>query len=231
MRLQRSARAILLLATAAAWVVLPGAVAAHSHVEVGNFHLTVGWGDEPTLAGQPNEVDILVTDHDEKPVVDLAADALSVVVSTAGQDSQKLSLGPAFDVEEGFGTPGKYAADLMPTVPGEYTFHITGSIHGQAVDVSITSGEDTFSSVESSSDFEFPVKLPGLADVATRLDRIDGRLQTLAGLQTSAAEARDAADAASRTAQIGLVVGGAGLVTGALGLWLALRARRGTAAA
>ena len=78
-----------------------------------------------------------------------------------------------------FGTPGQYVADLLPTVPGDYTFQFAGSLHGETVDVTVTSGEDTFSPVQSSSDIEFPVKVPTLADVATRLDRIDGRIEAL----------------------------------------------------
>jgi hypothetical protein len=235
---RRSIRAVLLLVLATAWLLVPATTSAHAEVTAGDFHMHVGWGNEPAYAGQPNVVEAFVADHDDKPVTDLAAGDLKVVVSTAGQDSPTLDLSPAFDVEEGFGTPGHYIADLFPTVPGEYTFHFTGKIHDQTVDATVTSGDTTFSPVMSSSDVEFPVKVPTLADVATRLDRIDGRIQEvqgqvptaqqLADLRTAAADARTAADSASTLATTGLVVGGAGLVIGALGLWLALRARRGT---
>ena len=208
--------------------------AAHSHIAVGEFHLVVGWGNEPALAGEPNFIEVFISDHDEQPIVDLAADALAVVVSTAGQDSQPLVLTPAFDVEEGFGTPGEYSADMIPTAPGEYTFHFTGSIHDQAVDVSITSGEETFSSVQGASDLEFPVKQPTLTEVGTRLDRIDGRLDAIqsalpqAAAITAATDAAAAAQAAAdRALLIGIVVGGVGVLLGALAI---LQSRRGRGA-
>lgn len=215
------------------------AVAAHSDIEVGEYHLTVGWLNEPAYAGQPNGIELFITDHDDKPVTDLTADALTVTVSTAGQDSEALPLEPAFDVAEGFGTPGQYTADLLPTTPGEYTFHFVGSIHDTAVDISVASGEETFSAVQTSSEVEFPVKVPTLADVATRLDRIDARIQEvqagipdaaeIASLRAAATEARAAADAAGRN---GLLVGGAGLVVAAIALAFAVRAgRRGAGTA
>ena len=215
------------------------AVAAHGGVAVGEYHLTIGWMNEPTFAGQPNGVEVTIEDHDESPVVDLAADALSVVVSTGGQDAPRMPLTPAFSIEGGFGTPGQYTADLIPTVPGEYTFHFTGAIHDQEVDVTITSGEDTFSGVNATTDLEFPVKVPTMVDVATRLDRIDGRIeqlqagaispQQLADLQTAINAARtEARDAAST----GRILGGAGLLVGAIALIVARRAgRRGIGSA
>jgi hypothetical protein len=232
--LQRSIRGITLLGLAAAWLVVPAGASGHAAVQVGEFHLHVGWAGEPAYAGQPNAVEVFVADHDDQPVTDLSADALKVVVSTGGQDSPTLTLAPAFDLEEGFGTPGEYAADLMPTVPGEYTFHFTGSVHDQPVDASITSGEETFSSVVGSSDIEFPVKVPTLADVATRLDRIDGRITELQGAGTASANqvaaataaAQSAAAAAEKAQLVGLLVGGAGLVVAVVALWYAMRSAR-----
>lgn len=232
---RRRLRIVLAAALATVSLLAPASAWAHTHLEVGDYHLTVGWANEPTLVGQPNAVQVLITDHGEQPVTDLAADALFVVVSTAGQDSQTRTLAPAFDVEEGFGTPGDYQAEILPTAPGEYVFHLTGSIRDQPVDLSITSGDDTFSPVQSSSDLEFPVKVPTLADVATRLDRIDGRIQELQAADPGA-EARAAAEAASdganRALLVGTLVGGAGLVVAVVALWLAWRAgRRGTSTA
>ena len=224
----------LALAAACLAIALAGAplTVAHEHIAVGDFHLVVGWGNEPALAGEPNSVDVFVSDHDEKPIVDLTADALSVVVSTGGQDSQPLVLTPAFDVEEGFGTPGQYSTDLIPTAPGEYTFHFTGSIHDQAVDVSVTSGEETFSPVQGASDLEFPVKQPTLTEVGTRLDRIDARLDAIqsalpeAGAITAATDAAAAAQAAAdRALLIGVVVGGLGVLLGLVALVMARRGR------
>lgn len=230
MRLTRSLRFAFVGAVAASSLALAPAALAHEHLHIGEYEAAVGWLNEPTFVGQPNGIEITISDHDGKPVVDLAEGDLKVVVTTAGVDSPQLSLAPAFDIEEGFGTPGQYDVELVPTAPGDYTFHFTGSIHGQAVDVSLTSGDETFSEVRTSTDLEFPVKNPTLADVATRLDRIDGRIEELqadalsadqvARLQADVDAARSAADAANRNAQLGFFIGGAGLV-------VALWARRG----
>ena len=220
------------------------AVSAHDEIEVGDgeYHVNVGWLNEPAFVGLPNAVEVLVTTHDGDPITDLAAGDLTVIVSTAGQDSVSLPLAPAFDLGEGFGTPGQYEVELVPTTPGEYTFHFGGRIRDVEVDVSVTSGEETFSPVVTSTDLEFPVKLPTLADVATRLDRIDGRIEALAA-GNPGAEALEAAEAATEAANaaaaaadramlIGVAIGGAGLLLGAVALVIAARAgRRGAGAA
>ena len=158
-----------------------------------------------------------------------------MIVSTAGESTAALPLEPAFVVGV-FGTPGQYVADLLPTVPGDYTFQFAGSLHDETVDVTVTSGEDTFSPVNASSDIEFPVKVPTLADVATRLDRIDGRIEEVqagAGLAATAnANATSALDAANRAVTVGALIGGAGLVTAVIALFVAWRtSRRGAGSA
>jgi hypothetical protein len=207
-------------------------VAAHGHTAAGGFNFVIGWGGEPALVGQPNSVQLFVYDQDEKAITDIPADAISVVVSTAGQDSSSLSLSPAFDVEEGFGTPGEYSAEIIPTAPGDYTFHFTGTIHDKAVDVSMASGAETFDEVVAPADLEFPVKQPTLTEVGTRLDRIDGRIEALlstAPAPGAVADAQASAVAASASADrallIGGILGGAGLVLAVVAIAM-VRARR-----
>jgi len=214
----------------------PG-VAAHTEQHVGDFHVLIGWLNEPALVGQPNAVQLTITDHDEKPVTDLAADDLTVVVSTAGQDSPALPVTPAFDTEEGFGNPGEYHAELIPTAPGDYSFHVTGKIHDTTADLTVASGPETFDPIEGTSDLEFPVRQPTLTEVGTRLDRIDARIDALqsaapvsdgglalAGGAMTAAEGAQAA--ADRALLIGLIVGGAGLVLALAAIYLLVRTRR-----
>ena len=214
-------------------VSLAPIVGAHGHTTASGFHFVIGWSGEPAFVGEPNGIQLFVSDADEKPITDIPADAIKVVVTTAGQDSQSLSLSPAFDVEEGFGTPGEYSTDLIPTAPGDYTFHFTGTIHGTAIDVSMAAGDETFDGVVAPADIEFPVKQPTLTEVGTRLDRIDGRLDAL---QSSApapgaiADAQAAATAASATADrallMGTLIGGAGLILAIVAVVMAVRARR-----
>lgn len=238
MRATRLIRVIATLAFLTGTLLAATPARAHTHIHVGEYELSIGWANEPTYVGVPNGVEVTITDHDGEPVADLGAGDITVVVSTAGQSTAALPLEPAFVIDV-FGTPGQYVADLLPTVPGDYTFELAGTLRGETVDVSVTSGDDTFSPVQSSTDVEFPVKVPTLADVATRLDRIDGRIaelqasaidpQTLSNLQTDVSTARAAADSAST---MGLLVGGAGLVVAVVALLVAWGAvRKGSGAA
>jgi hypothetical protein len=233
----RARRLSLVSLTAAALLAalaLAPNVAAHAAFTAGTYSIEVGWVNEPTYVGQPNAVQVTIHDKDDKPVTDLGADDISVVVSTAGTDSPSLTFDPAFDLAEGEGPLGEYDASIVPTAPGDYTFHITGSIHGTPVDIRATSGSDTFNAVVGSTDIEFPVKLPSLDEVSTHLDRIDGRIAALQSASPAGggdaaaalAAAQTASDAANRALLVGGLLGGAGVVIGALGLWIALRSRR-----
>lgn len=219
-------------------LTLLGAPAALAHTEqhVGDFHVLVGWLNEPALVGLPNAVQLTITDHDEKPVTDLGADDLTVVVSTGGQDSSPLPVTPAFDLDEGFGNPGEYHAELIPTAPGDYSFHVTGKIHDTPADLTVASGPDTFDSIEGTSDLEFPVKQPTLTEVGTRLDRIDGRIEALqsaapgsdalAAANAAAEAAQAASSAADRALLVGLIVGGAALIVSFAAVLMLVRSRR-----
>ena len=144
----------------------------------------------------------------------------------------ELTFAPGFDLEEGFGTPGEYNAAIVPTAPGDYTFHITGAIKTTKVDISVTSSEQTFDSVEGTSDIEFPTKLPTLAEIVTRLDRIDARVSTPSGgpaqadVDAAMATAADARQAADRALVAGLGIGALGVVAAAAALLLGVRATR-----
>jgi hypothetical protein len=231
---------IALALAAVATLVLAPAASAHTGIEVGDYLVSVGWKNEPPYVGQPNAVQVTIVDsRDESPITDVPLDALSVVVSTAGQDSPSLPLTAAFDAEEGTGPLGEYDAALVPTAPGDYRFHVTGMIHGTAVDIDLASGDETFDPVTGSSDLEFPAKLPNLTEVATRLDRIDGRIAALqsagpgsgggaAGAATEAA--RMASASADRALVVGSLVGGAGVVIALVALLVGARSRRGARA-
>src|SRR5256885_9937455 len=165
------ARPIAILAIGLASLATP--VAAHVVKQVGPYSVALGWVHEPTYVGQLNAVQVVIKDAKGNPVSDLSADALKVVVSTAGQQSDPLSLGPKFDEDTGLGIPGDYEAPLIPTAPGGYTFLVTGSIHATRIDETATSSDTTFDSVVDPSAVQFPSKLPALGDIATRLVRVD----------------------------------------------------------
>ena len=127
-RIRRLPLAGVVTASLLAALALAPATSAHSATEVGDYVVEVGWLNEPTFVGQPNAVQVTIKHNaDESPVTDLGPDDLKVVVSTSDQDSASLSFDPAFDAAEGEGPLGEYDAAIVPTAPGDYTFHITGS--------------------------------------------------------------------------------------------------------
>lgn len=226
-------RLAVAVATGSALAALAAAPASAHFVErVGPYTLVIGWQVEPAFVGVANGVQLIVRDAADKPVTDLKEDDVKVVVSTAGQQSGELTLEPGFDAEEMEGPLGEYNAALLPTAPGEYTFHFTGTIRDQKVDVTVTSGDETFDSVKGTGDLEFPTKLPTLTEIATRLDRVDARLTaaaagpTQAAVDAAQASAADARSAADRALLVGGGLGALGLVVGLLGIGLALRSSR-----
>jgi len=189
-------------------------VLGHIVVEVGTYHLAIGWAHEPTYVGEQNAVEVFVTDAANNPVDDLTPDDLKVVVSAGGQQSDPLALTPSFDADTGLGTRGDYLAPIIPTSPGDYPFHVTGSVHGTAVDQTASSSDSTFDSAVAPTVIQFPAKLPTLGDIATRLDRQDARARQFAN------------DAADRAMTVGVAVGAVGIVLGLAGVLLGWRAWR-----
>ena len=93
MRIHRTRRvgAAVPVAIAAA-ALLVGIAQAHVLKDFGPYTVALGWVHEPTYVGQLNAVQAVVTDNRGKPVTDVAAGDLKVVVSVSGQDSASLDL-------------------------------------------------------------------------------------------------------------------------------------------
>jgi hypothetical protein len=127
---------------------------------------------------------------------------------------------PFFEVGE-FGTPGDYRAFFIPTAPGSYRFHFTGTIKGQKIDQTFTSGPETFSDIEDPAQVQYPTKQPTTGQLATRADRETARMN--AALAAARDQAREDAASARTLAVVGLVVGALGLVTGIAALLMRRR--------
>ena len=175
-------------------VVVP--VLAHEERDVGDYSSEVGLIDEPVYVGQSSGLEFHVTKADQ-PVSGLDATLKAEVIY--GEAKRDL---PLIEREE---DPGWYQSVFIPTVAGKYTFHIFGTIEGNAVDESFTSSPDGFNEVQEAASGQFPVTLPTAAELS--------------------AEAKKGADAASQVT-IALILGGAGLVVGLLALGVALASRR-----
>lgn len=177
-------------------VVGVGTAIGHEVREVGEYTLVVGFLDEPVYSGEKSGLELRVS-HGEEPVEGLE-ETLEAEVTFAGE-SRELPISPIF------GEPGAYQSVFFPTAAGPYTFHISGTIDGQEVDESFTSGPDTFSEVQDVTLGQFPVVLPAAGDTARDAE---------------------AGAAAAGTATLALVIGGAGLVAGLVALGLTLARRR-----
>ena len=154
-------------------IVLYGSVSdapatlAHEHRAVGNYEFVVGWLNEPALVYQPNGLDLRVTlfpngvpeeeseeaEAQGQPVVGLEETLEAEIIAGGEAETRPLTLEPAF------GEDGAYESVLIPTVVGDYTFHVFGEIEGQAIDEEFTSGPETFSSIEPVQPLEFPEEL------------------------------------------------------------------------
>lgn len=200
------------------FVLLAGPAAAHEEREVGPFALVVGFGEEPAYAGQPNSVELLLSEGGN-PVTDLG-DTLTVSVGF-GDQSKDLSVEPFFEVGE-FGTPGDYRAWFIPTRAGQYSFHFTGTIRGTKIDETFTSGPKTFGDVENPTDAEFPVQDPTNGELSERIDREIPRLEaSITDVKTSIDRSVESAvDDVSSVRTLALV----GVALGALGLIAAIAA-------
>jgi hypothetical protein len=204
--------------------LLASPASAHEEKTVGKYHFVVGFGDEPAYASEKNSVQLILADANDKPVTDLG-NTLKVEVTTATAEPLQLAMEPFFEVGE-FGTPGDYRAFFIPTAPGSYSFHFTGTIKGQKVDQTFKSGPQSFSDIEDPAQVQYPVKQPTGGQLATRADRETARIN--AALTEERDQAKDDAASARTLAIISLVVGALGLLIGIVAL---LRGRRSAAPA
>ncbi len=230
---------------AIAALLVAGSTQAHVVKTFGPYSVALGWVQEPTYVGQLNAVQVVVKDASGKAVVDIDDGDLKVVVSVGGQQSAALDLLNKFDPDTGLGVPGDYEAPLVPTAPGDYTFHLSGKIHDTVVDETSTSSDSTFNSVVEATDIQFPTQLPSLTEITTQLDRLDARVSAVASASpvaapvasappdTTAIDAATAAttaaaqahDSASTALIVAVVLGGLGVILGAAGLFVATRRR------
>src|SRR5437867_1293409 len=129
-----------LLASGLMALVPSGVALAHLEVTLGPVDFEIGFHEEPAYAGFQNAVFLSI--HKGNRAVTSATDTLKVEV-VFGQEKTELALEPNFEPDQG-GEPGQYLATFIPTRPGTYTFHLSGSIAGQKIDRSFTSSPTTF---------------------------------------------------------------------------------------
>jgi hypothetical protein len=118
-------------------------VFAHESITVGDYTLEVGWLSEPPVVGQQNAIVVNVSMGEEQPVEDVSG--LTVAISYGGQD-KTLTLQPL-----GEDTPGQFIAPILPTVAGQYTIKVGGTLGDTAVSTQVDPEE-----VQSADTLQFP---------------------------------------------------------------------------
>jgi hypothetical protein len=205
-----SIRFWLIMAAVAALSLTNSSVFAHERRDLGQYTLTVGWEVEPPVEGQKNAVFLRVVERaTEKPTEGLEK-TLKVDVTHLSTNTTK-----AFDLEASDEAPGVYTAALIPTEPGGYRFHFTGTIEGTGVDQTFASGPNTFDEVGSSEALQFPVAVPSGRELQS----------AVRGATDSSSKAVDRASSASTRGTVALALGVVGVLLGAVGTVLAFRKR------
>jgi hypothetical protein len=164
---------------------------AHEEVEYGDVRLVVGWVNEPPFVGQINGVFLQATRVSNDQPINNALAQMDMNIKKGAQ-TKSLDFQPQ---EE----PGVYAAEMLPTQPGQYVVVMNGTIAGQAVDgqVRIEDAEDTVR-------IEFPPSSAGGGvsdEVLEQLQTVITDLTAQVDQATTASEeAREAAQAATNSA-------------------------------
>lgn len=149
-------------------VVFSAPVFAHEGRIVGNFEIVFGWRVEPAYVGVFNGPEITITNHDTQAPRRAAEQTLTLTVQF-GPQSLPLRLEPVAN------EPGHYTADLIPTLPGDYTFILTGTLGDLEVNETFTSADGEFSAVEPATDILFPA----LDSDSVRIDELQAQIDAL----------------------------------------------------
>ena len=230
-RFVAAAATVVSVTVAASSLLTALPASAHEIRQVGAYQLTVGWLTEPTYVGQTNAVELFVHDAKGTALDDLGPNGLKVQIITGSQTSDPLAMKGAFDPDTGLGLHGQYLASIIPTSPGDYTFHLTGDINGQKIDEKFTSSDKTFNTVVDPTSVEFPVKNPTISALSTSVSQLTPRADSATSAATAAAaSAKSAKDSASSAQTIGIVGLIVGIVALIVGLFVGMTGRRRSAA-
>lgn len=140
---------LILIAALAALAPAASTVQAHGSTTAGEYTVEIGFKNEPAIVGQPNGLELIVTNTQTGKLVSGLENTLQAEV-IFGAARKTLKIEP----EEG--ASGSYTAFLVPSRVGDYTWHITGKIEQTPVDLSMTSSPTTFASVEALEEYSFP---------------------------------------------------------------------------
>jgi hypothetical protein len=230
------------VAAAALLAMAMSAVAASAHYvfTAGKYRVAIGWQFEPpsgvdTYVDSQNAIQVFVDVASSgnprgTPVTTLNADCthpdFQVTVTVGGTTSSPFCPSPAYDGDTGAGRLDEYDYPLIPTVVGTYTFHIFGAIDGTPINQTVTSGPTTFDSIADSSSVEFPLTVPGVAAVASKVDAVNQRAaDALASARSATAAAAGAKSDASAATALAIVAIAVAVLLSALNVVIGMRRR------
>lgn len=195
-------RVLIGFALLALWLV-PLTTSAHEQVTAGSYQLEIGWVKEPVIVGELNGLDLFISkgtgeqaqatatsehDHDADTAQATATSEHDHAEDTnqTSQDTRVTgaettlkfaveygSVNQTYELRPVSGQPGHYTVDLIPTREGQYTFHLTGAINGEAVEVKVQPEE-----VISAGKLAFPEPLASTADFAAQLATAQTQVRT-----------------------------------------------------
>ena len=194
--------ATLVVALFAVQAVVPGSALAHERRTVGKYTFVVGFLGEPAIVGEPNGIDLRISDAATNEPVDGAEKTLKAAIAFGGLEPKE------FPLRARFGLQGSYTADVIPTRAGAYIFTFSGTINGQQVSEKFESGPGRFSDVASATDLQFPEVVQSASELQKTV--VDARAQ--------AADATAAASQAKIFGMGGIAVGILGLLVGGVAL-------------
>ncbi len=199
--------ALLIVFVLLVTAVFPALAHEHRTTDDG-LELTFGWWSEPAISGEPNgpeiQVNLVAADGMEDMAMEATEEAegehaegveeahaestpvedaeLQVEV-TFGDQSRTVALRPAW------GQPGRYVADVMPMLPGDYRFRVFGTAGGFDIDETFDSADGGFSSVEPASDIQFPIAPPSNQELLELINDLQAQIDEL---RAGSAESSDA---------------------------------------
>ena len=140
----------------------------------GDYTLHFGWRVEPAATNLPNGLEVFIADTDGNPI----EGAELTAVATFGSETTTIQFRQAWQ------EPGHYITDLIPTMPGDYSFQLTGTIGDTEIDEVFTSADGQFSTVEPSADLMFPSSRAleqRIADLEARIAALEALIAELQG--------------------------------------------------
>lgn len=148
---------------ALALALVTSGAAAHEQRDVadGQFSFVVGFLNEPAYSGEMNGLDLRIAllDAAATPVAageEAPTTPVEGLETTVQAEVFFADQAMPLVISASYGEPGSYESIFFPTQPGDYSFHIFGTINGVAIDETFTSGPETFGPMEDPAPLQFP---------------------------------------------------------------------------